>query len=79
MGTRGTRLPISSAVMTECTPGSASAAETSIDADAAMGDGAAQDRGVQHALAREIVDIAPRPRSEAQIFEPFDRAADAGS
>jgi hypothetical protein len=45
-------------------------------ADAAMGDGAAQDRRVQHVLAREIVDILSASAQKAQILEPFDRAAD---
>ena len=45
-------------------------------ADAAMGDGAAQERRVQHVLAREIVDILSAAAEEAEIFEAFDRAAD---
>ena len=45
-------------------------------ADAAMGDGAAQDRRVQHVLAREIVNVLSAPAQKAQILEPFDRAAD---
>jgi hypothetical protein len=45
-------------------------------ADAAMGDGAAQDRRMQHVLAREIVDVLSAPAQKAQILEPFDRAAD---
>ncbi len=45
-------------------------------ADAAVGNGAAQDRRVQHVAAREIVDILPPPAQKPQILEPFDRAAD---
>ena len=45
-------------------------------ADAAMGDGAAQERRVQHVLACEIVDILPAATEKAEIFEAFDRAAD---
>jgi hypothetical protein len=43
---------------------------------AAVGDGAAQHRRVQHALARKIVDILPAPAQETQVFQPLDRAAD---
>ena len=45
-------------------------------ADAAVGDGAAQDRRVQHALARDVVDVLPAPAQEAEIFQALDRAAD---
>ncbi len=47
-------------------------------ADAAVGDGAAQDRRVQHVLAGEVVDILPAPAQEAQILAALDRAADEG-
>ncbi len=44
--------------------------------DAAMGDRAAQDRRMQHAFAREIVDILPAAAQKAEILQAFDRAAD---
>ena len=47
-------------------------------ADAAVRDRAAQDRGVQHVLAGEIVDILPAPAQEAQVLAALDRAADEG-
>ena len=43
--------------------------------DTAVGDGAAQDRRIQHIAAREIVDIFPASAQKTQILEPFDRAA----
>ena len=45
-------------------------------ADAAMGDGTAQDCRVQQALAAEIVDVLPAPAQKAQVLDPFDRTAD---
>ena len=45
-------------------------------ADAAMGDRAAQDRRMQHVLAREIVDILAAAANEAKVFQPFDRLTD---
>ena len=45
-------------------------------AQAAVGDGAAQDRGVQHVLAHDVVDILPAPAQEARILQALDRAAD---
>ena len=45
-----------------------SAALASIDADAAVRDGAAQDRGVQHILARQVVDILSAAAQEPQIL-----------
>ena len=44
--------------------------------DAPMGDGTAHDRRVPLPGAREIVDELPAPAQEAQILDPFDRAAD---
>ena len=43
--------------------------------DTTVGDGAAQDRRIQHIAAREIVDIFPASAQKTQILEPFDRAA----
>ena len=45
-------------------------------ADAAVGDRAAQDRRMQHVLAREIVDILAAAADEAKVLQPFDRLAD---
>jgi hypothetical protein len=41
-----------------------------------MGDGAAQDRCVQHVLAGEIVDILAAAADKAKVLQPFDRLAD---
>ncbi len=46
--------------------------------DAAMRDGAAQDRRVQHALALQIADELAAAAQKAQILDPLDRAADIG-
>ena len=74
----GTPPPISAAVMTARTPGSASAARRIDAADAAVRDGAAQDRRIQHAVALEIVDILAAAAQKPQILDPLDRAADIG-
>jgi hypothetical protein len=44
--------------------------------NAAMGDCAAQDRGMQQAGAGEIIHIFAAAAQETQILQPFDRAAD---
>jgi len=45
-------------------------------ADAAMGHGAAHDRGAPLAGAAEIIEILPATAQEAKILDPLDRAAD---
>ena len=62
--------------MTRCTPGRANAAASVDRADTAMRNGAAQDRGVQQPVARQIVEIDPLAAQKAQILDPLDRAAD---
>ena len=69
---------MSAAVMTACTPGRASAAAVSIDADAAVRDRAAQDHGVQQHRPRQVVDELAAAAQEAQVLDPLDRAADKG-
>ena len=53
IGTRGTRLPISLAVMHAMHAGERARGGDVDRAEAAVGDGAAQDRGVQHVLAHD--------------------------
>jgi hypothetical protein len=43
---------------------------------AAVGHRAAQDRGVQHAGERQVVDILAAAAQKTQILQPLDRAAD---
>src|SRR5262249_37773450 len=52
---------------------------TCIDgADAAVGERAAQDRGVQRPDGRHVVDELPAAAQETQILDALDRAADEG-
>src|SRR4029077_9781257 len=44
--------------------------------DAAMRHRAAQDRGVQHVFAVQIVDVLPAPGKKTEILQPLDRTAD---
>ena len=62
--------------MTARTPGTASAPVASMAANAAVCDGAAQDRGVQHSVALQIADELAAAAQKTQIFDPLDRAAD---
>ena len=45
-------------------------------ANPAMGDGAAQDRRMQHALALDVVNERAGTGDETQIFRPPDRLTD---
>ena len=45
-------------------------------ADAAVRDRAAQDRGVQKIVAREVVDELAAPAQKAKVLDALDRAAD---
>ncbi len=64
---------MSGAVMTACTPGIFSAAEASIETEAAVRDRAAQDHGVEQARHGDVVDIFAAAAQEAQVLAPLHR------
>jgi hypothetical protein len=41
-----------------------------------MGDGAAQDGGMQAAIMRKVIDVFSAAAQKAEVLEPFNRAAD---
>ena len=74
----GTGSPISAAVMTVATPGSARAAVVSSAHDPAVRDGTAQDRGVEHAIEVQIIDELAAATQQAKILDALNRLADIG-
>ena len=41
-----------------------------------MWDGAAKNRGMQHAFTVQIVDILPSPAQQPEVFDALDRRSD---